>query len=133
MMAAQPWDVSALDFEDFVRFFFARPPLAFGEPFTDGFCRNGTPIRLADPRRVVMHLGAMCTAFRAGRVRYVGPAFTAKADVRTVGPEMSGTPQSECRTLGLPLTLEFTRKRCNSPRKRGVGEHTLEMPSRLAR
>jgi hypothetical protein len=57
-------DVSALDFEEFVRFFFARTPLASGESFTDRFCPHGTPIRFADPRRVVMHLDAMCTAFK---------------------------------------------------------------------
>ena len=42
--------------------------------------------------------------------------------VRTVGPEMLGTPQSECRTLGLNFAFEFTRKTCDSRRKHGVGE-----------
>jgi hypothetical protein len=57
-------DVSELDFETFVQFFFARRPLAIGESFIDAFCPNGTPFHLAYPGSVVMHVDAMCTAFR---------------------------------------------------------------------
>ena len=64
MVARQETDVSKLDFEGFIRFFFARPPLGPGESFTLTFCPDNTLSQLADPRRVVTHLGAMCTAFR---------------------------------------------------------------------
>ena len=63
-MTALSTDVSELQFEEFVRFFFSRPLLAAGASFTDTFCPNDTPSQFAHAAQVVRHVGAMCIAFR---------------------------------------------------------------------
>jgi hypothetical protein len=63
-------DVSELDFESWLRFFFDRPPLAAGESFTGRFCADVECVQPAQPRRIVMHLEMMCTRFADIGQRY---------------------------------------------------------------
>src|SRR4051794_19740570 len=63
-------DVSELDFEAFLRFFFARPLLAPGQAFTQTFCSEYVFFRAAEPRRLVAHLHAICAGFRSVGQRY---------------------------------------------------------------
>jgi hypothetical protein len=56
-------DLSELDFESWLRFFFDRPLLAAGESFTGRFCADVECVQPAQPRRIVTHLEMMCTRF----------------------------------------------------------------------
>jgi hypothetical protein len=63
-------DVSELDFDSWLRSFFARPLLAAGESFTERFCADVVFFRPAQPRRIVTHLETMCTQFADIGQRY---------------------------------------------------------------
>lgn len=69
-MTTVNFDVSDLNFEGFLQFFFARPLLATGQSFTEMFCPDYVLFQVAQPRRVVMHLQAMCSRFRDVGQRY---------------------------------------------------------------
>jgi hypothetical protein len=63
-------DVSELDLEEWLRFFFERRLLASHESFTGAFCPNDVLLQTAHPLRIVEHLDALCTRFAEIGRRY---------------------------------------------------------------
>jgi hypothetical protein len=63
-------DVSDLDFDAWLQFFFARRLLSKGESFLETFCADAVLSRPAQSRRIVTHLEAMCSQFADIGQRY---------------------------------------------------------------